>query len=231
MKLKALVAEFIGTFCLLFAGVGSIVICDRTLSAVGPASLVVVALAHGLAIAVCGSALGHISGGHFNPAVSLGMLISKQIDVVTMLGYWAAQVVGAIFGTFAVQATMPGDPVISVRLGVPDLHLQTTPTQGMALEAMGTFFLMLVVLGTAVDRRGPKTGAWFIGLTITAMIFTFGPLTGTGINPARWLGPSVMTQGFGNPLVYVVGPLLGAALAALVYTQLLAKGEMDEATT
>lgn len=228
MKLKALIAEFIGTFCLLFAGVGSIVICDRTLGAVGPASLAVVALAHGLAIAVCGSALGHVSGGHFNPAVSLGLMIAKKVDVGTMLAYWVAQALGALLGTFAVQFTMPDDIVTTVRLGVPDLHLLTSPTQGLVLEALGTFFLVLVVFGTAVDKRGPKAGAWFIGLTITAMIFTFGPLTGTGINPARWLGPSAMIQSFQNPLVYVVGPMIGAVLAAVLYTQLLAKGEMDE---
>jgi MIP family channel proteins len=228
LKLKALIAEFIGTFCLLFAGVGSAIACDKELSGVGPTSLLLVSLAHGLAIAICVSAMGHISGGHFNPAVSLGLAIGKKLDVVSLIGYWIAQLAGAIAGTVLVQFAFPSDIVVSHTSGTPALHLLTQSSQGMILEAVAVFFLVLVVFGTAVDKRGSKTMApWIIGMTITAMMLTLGATTGGSINPARWFGPSMITSMFVNPEVYFLGPLIGGALAALVYTQVLAKGDMD----
>lgn len=233
MKLKALIAEFIGTFCLLFAGVGAAVMCQLTPltgERAGTVTLLIVALAHGLAIAVCGSALGHISGAHFNPAVSLGLAIGKKIDLVSMVGHWIAQVAGAIAGTYAVKFAAPSDPFESLNAAVPSLYILTQPNQGLLLETIGTFFLVLVVFGTVVDKRATKMGAWFIGLTITTMILTFGPLTGGSVNPVRWFGPSLMNGVFENPLVYVAGPLLGGAVAAVLYMYVLAKGEMDTET-
>ena len=112
MKLKALIAEFLGTFCLLFALVGAAVMCQLTPlmgERAGTLTLLIVALAQGLAVAVCGSALGHISGGHFNPAVSLGLALGKKISFVTMIGYWIAQFAGAIAGTYAISFAAPPD--------------------------------------------------------------------------------------------------------------------------
>jgi MIP family channel proteins len=231
LKLKALIAEFVGTFCLLFALVGAAVSCQLALvtsERAGVTSLFIVALAQGLAIAVCGSALGHVSGGHFNPAVSLGMALTKQMGFVPMIGYWIAQFAGAIAGTFAVSYAMPEDAFTSVNAAAPALHILAQPTQGLVLEIIGTFFLTLVVFGTAVDKRASKMGAWFIGLTLTTMVLAFGPLTGGSMNPARWLGPSLIVGGIEEPLVFFVGPLIGGALAALLYSQVLAKGDMDE---
>lgn len=231
MKLKALIAEFVGTFCLLFALVGAAVSCQLTPvtgERAGTITLLIVALAQGLAIAVCGSALGHVSGGHFNPAVSLGMALSKKLSIVSMVGYWIAQFAGAIAGTYAVGFAFPEDAFTSANAAAPALHILTEPTQGLFLEAVGTFFLTLVVFGTAVDKRASKVGAWFIGLTLTTMVLAFGPLTGGSMNPARWLGPSLINSAIEEPLVFFVGPLIGGALAALLYTQILAKGEMDE---
>jgi aquaporin Z len=231
MKPRALIAEFIGTFALLFAGVGSAVMLLAIPNVDDTSKHLMIALAHGLAIAVCGSALGHISGGHFNPAVSFGMLLAKKIDLKTMLGYWLVQFAGAIVAVVCIKfaTTGPGvsDLFDTAIGGIPGIRMVST-TSAMMLEAIGTFFLMLVVFGTAVDRRGPKAGAWFIGMTITTMIFTFGTVTGGSINPARWLGPAVVQMLFIDAATYIVGPLIGAALAALLYKFVLAPEEMAD---
>lgn len=231
MKPKALIAEFIGTFALLFAGVGSAVMLMAIPKAEGASVHLMVALAHGLAIAVCGSALGHISGGHFNPAVSFGMMLAKKLKPVDMVGYWLAQFAGAIVAVFVLQfATLgPGvsDFFDTANGGIPSIRMVSS-TAAMVLEALGTFFLMLVVFGTAVDKRGPKVGAWFIGMTITAMIFTFGPVTGCSINPARWFGPALVRSLYIDATTYLVAPLIGAALAALLYKFVLAPEEMAD---
>lgn len=234
MKLKALIAEFIGTFALLFAGVGSAMACMAGGAAgekAGVPSLLIVALAHGLAIAVCGSALGHISGGHFNPAVSLAMVVGKKLDFLSMIGYWIAQLAGSVVAVVVVKSSTLLDNFESANGAVPQVSTIIDPINGFALEAIGTFFLVLVIFGTAVDKRGPKMGAWFIGLTITTMILAFGPMTGTGINPARWFGPALIRSFFDNAWVYTVGPFVGAVVAALLYCRVLApEGVADEAT-
>lgn len=234
MKLNALIAEFIGTFALLFAGVGATMSCANgalIAEKSGIPSLLIIALAHGLAIAVCGTALGHISGGHFNPAVSLGMFVAKQIKAVEMVGYWLAQVIGAVVAVYVVKMTNTEDVFESAQGATPLVSARIDPIHAFSLEAIGTFFLVLVIMGTAVDKRAPKMGAWFIGMTITAMIFAFGPLTGTGINPARWFGPAFVRMFFENAWVYVAGPAVGAILAAVIYCYVLAPkgaGELAE---
>ncbi len=232
MKLNALIAEFIGTFALLFAGVGSAMACMTGAAAgekAGVPALLIVALAHGLAIAVCGSALGHVSGGHFNPAVSLAMVVGKQLSFVSMIGYWIAQFAGAVVAVFIVKMTTLGDSFESANGAVPQVSAIIDPVHGFLLEAIGTFFLVLVIFGTAVDKRAPKAGAWFIGLTITTMILAFGPMTGTGINPARWFGPALVRAFFDNAWVYTVGPFVGAVVAALLYCKVLAPEGVSDA--
>jgi MIP family channel proteins len=220
MKINALVAEFLGTMILCLAGIGAIV---------NSAGLLGVALAHGIAIVVAGTALGAISGGHFNPAVSLAMLIGKKISLPAMIGYWIAQIAGAIAGASLIKVTFPESVLAEHTLGVPALLREVSATNGMILEAIGTFILVLTIFGTAVDGRAPKMGAMFIGLSISAMILAIGPITGCGINPARWIGPAVVISDLSNPLVYVAGPLVGAALAAIVYQSLFAEKAAEAA--
>ncbi len=227
MKLKALVAEFIGTFALLFAGVGAAVMCSASVTNSG-AALLIIALAHGIAIAVCGSAMGHISGGHFNPAVSLAMAVTKRLDIPSLLGYWLFQFAGAIVAVAVLSRTVLIQGFEDAKGGMCAVAEGVTPAGAMMLEGIGTFFLVLVIFGTAVDKRGPKMGAWLIGMTISAMILAFGPMTGCAINPARWLGPAVIAKAFENAPVWLVGPFAGAVLAALLYQHVLAKGEMDD---
>lgn len=217
MNLKALVSEFVGTFALIFIGMGAVT------SAVGPAGLVGVALAHGITIAVMASALGAISGGHFNPAVTFGAWVGHKISSLNMLAYWIAQIAGGVIGAwlihYAVPATAAGTPALN---GV-------NFTQGFILEAVGTFFLVFVVYGTAIDRRAPKVGALFIGLTITISILCFGPQTGSSINPARYLGPALAEgASLSNALLYVLAPLIGGGVAGVLYNYFLAEQEPGE---
>jgi aquaporin TIP len=213
MKFRALLAEFIGTFSLIFVGVLVINNLGRA-----PAGLIGIALAHGLAIACLASATAAVSGGHLNPAVTFGLLLARRIDVLNAIGYIIAQCIGGVAAGFA-ALYLTSENV--VKTGTPSLYPFLTVTQGIVAEGIATFFLVFVVLGTAVDSRAPKMGALFIGLTVTLGIFAIGPLTGGALNPARWLGSGVPGHNLNNPAVYLVGPLVGAAIAALIYTLFL----------
>lgn len=226
MKFKALLAEFIGTFTLLFAGIGAIAI-DQHLG--GKLGLVGVALAHGLAIAVMVSALGAVSGGHFNPAVTLGLLVGKKIDIASAGGYWVAQLAGAAAGAFAIKFASDPAAIEVARCGIPALTEGITQIQAIVLEAVATFFLVITVYGTAVDSRAPKLGGLMIGLSITVGILFSGPLTGGALNVARWFGSAVAIGDWTNLAVYIVGPLAGGLIAGLVYSTMFSS-EADAAT-
>lgn len=217
--IKQCVAEFIGTFTLIFVGVGAIY---------QNAGLLAVAFAHGLAIAVMVSATGAISGGHLNPAVTFGLWVGGKIDLARGLAYWAAQLLGATAAAFLllfVFAHLPNQvPSDIVAKGTPDLLSEgILPIQGIVIEAVLTFFLVFVVYGTAVDARAPKIGGLAIGLTVTLDILFNGPFTGGAMNPARVFGPAVASGHWTNHMVYWIGPLAGGGLAGLVYGRFLIK--------
>jgi aquaporin TIP len=213
--LRRAVAEFIGTFTLIFIGVGSIV----TANSIHDPSLIGIALAHGLAIAVMVSALGHVSGGHFNPAVTFGFLITRRIKPALGLLYWVAQLAGATLAALLVRDLLPRASTNAVHLGVPALGGGVNAGAGFALEAILTFFLMWVVFATAVDPRGTfkSIAGLAIGLTITLDILFGGPFTGAAMNPARAFGPQLVGSHWANAWVWYAGPVLGATVAAVVY--------------
>ena len=200
------VAEFIGAFTLTFVGVGAI--------ALG-ADLDGVALAHGLAIAVMVSALGHISGGHFNPAITLGFLVTRRIQPLLAVVYWIAQLAGAVAAALLLKWLMPVD---ALRVGVPAVHA-VTPFEAAVLEAILTFFLVWVVFASAADPRGTfkSVAGLAIGLTITMDIFAGGRLTGAAMNPSRAFGPQLVGGHWANGWVWYVGPAVGGVVAALLY--------------
>lgn len=206
---RKLLAEFVGAFTLIFAGVGAIALT-------GGGDLVAIALAHGLAIALMVSALGHISGGHFNPAVTIGFWVTRRIASLQALGYIAAQLLGGIAAAL-VLLVYPLGLRDNVGMGVPGLSVETTFAQGVLIEAVLTFFLVTVIWGTAVSKLGPRLGGIAIGLTITMDIFAGGRLTGAAMNPARALGPALVQGDWTNQAVYWVGPIIGAVVAALLY--------------
>ena len=213
---KAL-AEFIGTFALIFIGVCSICV---------NAGLVGVALAHGLTIAVMVSTFGHISGGHFNPAVTLGALVGGKIKVNDALVYMVMQLVGGVVGALFAQRIVPEPLVTAASLGTPMLAPNISMYSGILMEAIMTFFLVASVFGTALDNRAAKVGGLFIGLTITLDILAGGPITGASMNPARTFGPAIVGGYWNNHIVYWIGPLIGGAAAGLLYSKHVGKQGM-----
>ncbi len=220
MKPEALIAEFIGTFALIFIGVGAIAANHATAGALG---LTGIALAHGLAIAVMGSATAAISGGHLNPAVTVGALVGGKIDSPNAIGYIVFQCLGAITASIMLVLCIPGEWLASINMGVPALGQGIEANQAVIVEAILTFFLVFVVFGTGIDERRPKVGALFIGLTVALDIMMGGPISGAAMNPARHLGPALLGGGFANASVYWVGPIVGGVLAGLLYTKVLEK--------
>lgn len=202
-------AEFVGAFTLVFAGVGSI--------AVVQGGLVGVALAHGLAIAIMASAVGHISGGHFNPAVTFGFLVTRRIAPALAVVYWIAQLAGATLAAILLRAVFPDKANLDA--GVPTVAEGVGSGSGLLLEAILTFFLVWVIFATAVDPRGAfsSIAGLAIGLTITLDILAGGPLTGAAMNPARAFGPELIQNVWSDAWIYYIGPPIGAAAAALAY--------------
>jgi aquaporin TIP len=206
------VAEFIGTFTLVFIGVGSILVG-------GLGGLTGVAFAHGLAIAVMVSAVGHISGGHFNPAVTFGFLVTRRIGWPLGIVYWVAQLLAAVAAALLLNRVYPDRVVDAASLGAPQLGGGIGSGAGVAVEIVLTFFLVWVVFATAADPRGTfkSIAGLAIGLTITMDILAAGPLTGAAMNPARAFGPELVGNHWTDAWIWYVGPLIGGALAALLY--------------
>ena len=202
------VAEFVGTFALIFVGVGSI--------AVG-AELVGVAFAHGLVIAVMASAVGHISGGHFNPAVTFGFLITRRMDPVLGGIYVVTQLFASVVAALALRAVFPNEADLGG--GVPQVNSAVNLGSAVLVEGILTFFLVWVVFATAADPGGAfkSIAGLAIGLTITFDILGGGPLTGAAMNPARAFGPELVEGEWADWWVYWVGPLMGGGIAALAY--------------
>ena len=206
------IAELIGTFTLIFVGMGSIVFASS--------GVLGVALAHGLAIAIMASAVGHISGGHFNPAVTFGFLVTRRIAPSLAVVYWVSQLAGAVLGALALRATFPDEAKLDS--GVPVLSGTIGSGSGLVLEAIMTFLLVWVIFATAVDPGGAfkSISGLAIGLTITIGVLAAGPLTGAALNPARALGPELVFNVWDDFWVYLIGPGIGGALAALLYDRL-----------
>jgi MIP family channel proteins len=225
---QKLTAEFLGTFALIFFGAGAVCV-DFQLRSSGGLGLLAIALAHGLAFAIMVSALGHISGGHFNPAITIGFWVTKRLSTIDSLAYWGAQLLGAAAAAFLLKLVIPEDIATNVFLGTPELMRDFPRLSGMALEAVPTFFLVLVVFATAVDERGTfrSIAGFGSGLTLTLGMLVAGPFTGGALNPARAFGPALASGHWLNWGTYWVGPLGGGFLAALLYESLfLRKSEV-----
>jgi aquaporin Z len=211
VRYRALIAEFVGTFALTFVGVLAIH------SAPKEGGLVGIALAHGLTLAVMVSATGAISGGHINPAVTIGAFLTGKIDALNAIGYLSAQFLGAIIAAAMTFVVLPTASLSAIHYGTPLPAAGYSWYQLLLVEAVLTFFLMFVVYGTAIDARAPRVGGLFIGLTVALDILAGGPITGAAMNPARFLGPAVFDGSLGYSWLYFIGPILGAAAAALLY--------------
>ena len=225
-------AEFVGTFALIFVGAGSILTIAKALAPAlttapavdvyGGLTLVGVALAHGLAIAVMSSAVGHISGAHFNPAVTLGFFITRRIAPSLAVVYWSMQFAGATVAAALLRWFYPEATRRLTHLGAPGLSSGITVWQGVVIEMVLTFFLVWVIFASAADPGGSfkSIAGLAIGLTITMGVLMGGPLTGAALNPARAFGPELLSRHWSDAWIWYVGPFLGGALAALAYEYL-----------
>ena len=217
-----LTAEAVGSFLFFFVGAGAI-ISDSGLNGGAPSGLISIALAHGLALGVLVSALGVVSGAHFNPAVTVGVWISGRIELPRGVMYIVAQLVGGVLAGLALRVIFPEAMWQAARLGTPTLNPDFSDVAGIAVEAILTMVLMFAVLGTAIDPRAPKIGGLAIGLAVAADIFMGGPITGAAMNPARWFGTAAAGGYFENWYVWIIGPVLGAVVAAAIYRGILAE--------
>ncbi len=220
MNTKALIAEFVGTFTLIFIGVGAIAANHITNNGLG---LTGIALAHGLAIGVMVSACAAASGGHLNPAVTCGLWSAGKINSANAVGYIIAQCLGGIAAAGLIKMAVPAAALTAVSMGTPSVNAAAGATTMMALvaEIVATFFLIFAVCGTAVDKDSPKVGGLFIGLTVAMGIMMAGPISGGALNPARHLGPALLGGGMQDIWVYWVGPIAGGVIAATVFFRVI----------
>lgn len=211
----SLVAEFIGTFALIFIGAGA--------GALGIGGLVGVAFAHGLVVLGFAYAYGHISGTHINPAVTLGVLAAGKIDAARAAAYVVVQILGGIAAACTLRWVLGGTETglgattLAQGLQVGNATITILPAVGMVVEAILTFFLVNAVMNAGISGKATIPGGLAIGLTLTFCILMGGPLTGASLNPARTIGPAVATGHYGDLWVYMVGPILGGVVAGLLY--------------
>jgi MIP family channel proteins len=224
---QKLVAEFVGTFALIFFGAGSIC-ANQFLHTAGQRDigLLGVALANGLIYGIMVTSLGYISGGHFNPAVTIGFWVTRKASTFDTLAYWVAQLLGAVAAAYSLRL-LPVDIWSAVQMGTPALASGITRTNGMLLEGLMTFFLVLVFFATTSGERAaiPRVAGLAIGLTLTVGTLLGGPFTGAALNPARAFGPAVAANQWANHGVYWVGPFAGGVAAAWLHDFLFPKKE------
>lgn len=228
-----LLAEFIGTFALIFIGAGAAAVVG---DGVGLPGIAAIAFAHGLTIMVFAFAYGSVSGGHMNPAVTVGVLVAGAMGVGEAIGYIVSQLVGGVAGALFLSVVLGGAgtglgmPALAHDLALGATSLTITPAAGFMIEAVLAFFLVTVVLSTAVAGRAGNLAPLAIGMTLTLNIIMGGALTGAAFNPARALGPMVATGNFNDAWLYVTAPVVGAIVAAVVHTGLSRLTQQQMAT-
>lgn len=231
---RAWLAEAIGTYCLVFFGpvaIGLAAVAYGT--GLSIQAIVMIALAHGAAIGLMVYAFGHVSGGHFNPAVTISMLVTKRINIKDGIVYIIFQLIGAITAAASYKAILP-DIGAKVNFGTqsgPSALLHNSVSSGFAVEAILTFFLVTVIFMTAVHKKAP---AGMYGLAIGGMIFLIHligvPLTGASVNPARTFGPALISGYWSYDWMYWAAPITGAIIAGLIMNYVFAKKAEQEET-
>ncbi|HEY1349910.1 MAG TPA: MIP family channel protein [Ktedonobacteraceae bacterium] len=216
-------AELVGTFGLVTAGCGAIIVSSQgALSAIG------VALAFGVIIAVMVAATGHISGGHINPAVSIGLAVTGHLPWRDLPFYLLGQFVGAILAGLTLLGIF-GSSALTLTVNAPALHVGLL--QATCVEALLTAFLVFVISAVATDTQGiGKVAAFAIGATILVDALWGGPLTGASMNPARSFGPALLTLHWTNLWIYFVGPIIGGIIGAVVYHLIRQPAAQEERT-
>jgi MIP family channel proteins len=228
MKIQPLLAEFLGTFFLCFAGIAAIL--SATPAVGSGAGIVGIALAHGLALSIAVNAFGGISGAHFNPAVSVGFFVTGRLPLLSLGPYIGAQLLGAVTAAVICRLIFPAEAVVQAQLGLPLPAVWATPMAVIIGEIVMTFLLMTAIFGTAVDPRGQavKIGGFGVGLTVAFDILAGGAVTGASMNPARSFGPALIVGNFSWHWLYWVAPIIGACLAAILYEKVIMEHELPK---
>ena len=232
----AYIAEFIGTFALVFS-VTMAVVLFVTPGTGGGSDWAVVGLVHAFVLFVLVQSIGSISGAHLNPAVTLGMAAIRKIRINDALVYILLQLSGGVAGALVTKliladrvadaAATPGGA--SANVGAPSVNdaLLGASWHGVVMEGIGTFFLLWVITAVAVNPRAARDWAgWAIGATLGFIVLIGGPLTGGAFNPARWFGPALVAGHWTNTWIYLVGPLVGGVLGAALYWYVFVEGRL-----
>lgn len=206
-KFKKYIAEFIGTFALVFAGAGAVVVNAQT----GALGNVGIAFVFGFIVAAMIYALGHISGAHINPAVTIAFWLGRKFDRKSVLPYISSQILGAIFASLLILFVLGGDAFVGATLPKDGNFMQS-----FYLEIVLTFFLMFVIVGSTSSNY-PQFAGLSVGLTVGLDALFGGPISGASMNPARSFGPALISGNFSYHWVYWAAPILGAALAIFAY--------------
>jgi len=220
---RALLAEFVATMMFVFMGTGLLVSYnkDRTEGGDLGAGLVSISLGFGIALSTMIYTVANISGGHLNPAVTIGLLLIRQIEIFKALGYVACQVGGGIVGTALMYGVMPDNVTELIHMGATSLGSGVTPGEGCAIEICLTFILVFTVCATAELSGDLKSMGRFaplaIGYSVLVDHMIGVPFTGASMNPARSFGPALVSGYWLNHWVYWVGPIIGGIFAAVVY--------------
>ncbi len=215
---RRMMAEAVGTFGVVFIAAGAIVAEKYPAANYG---LLGVALAYALAYAIMVTATMNISGGHLNPAVTVGVLVSRKISAVDAALYIVAQLVGAVIAGLVMKLVFPANVARVVLYGTPVIANHITMGNAVMIEAVLTFLLASAVFGTVVSPDAPKVGGFAVGLVLLCAIVVGGPFTGGALNPVRAFGPAVVSGAWVGQIAYWIGPLLGAVAAGLLWSAVL----------
>ena len=216
---KALIAELIGTFTLIFIGVGAGAL---------DVGLLPVAFAFGGVVIGLAYAYGHISGTHINPAVTLGVWASGKMEGGRAAAYVISQLLGGVLGAFALRWVLGGTETglgvtaLAQNLQVGDASITVMPLTGLILEAILTFILVNSVMNAGISGKATHIAGIAVGFTLIALILMGAPLTGASLNPARSLGPALAASNYTDLWLYLLGPILGGVTAGLLYRGVLA---------
>jgi aquaporin TIP len=211
VRARAWLAELVGTFAFMAILAASVIVA--TGANVGTFGLLGIATAHGVALAALVSAFGQHSGAHFNPAVTFSAWLGRKMEAVDAAGYVVMQLAGALAAAFMLKYLFTQAQWSPSNLATPGLTVSVG--RGLLAEAVFTFILVVVIWGTGIDERGPRIGGIAIGFTLFGLLLVDGPLTGAGLNPARYLGSAIVSGHYKDWWVYIVGPGIGAAVAVL----------------
>ena len=217
MTFKKYLAELIATFGFVFLAAGSVLANEVTKGNLGVTGI---ALAHGLALMAMIYAVMNVSGAHLNPAVTVAMWATKKIKTKEGFWYIVAQLIGSAIAGLFLLWIFPNGKVVN--FGAPALASGITLFEGILIEAVFTFFLVLTIYGVAVDKRSPPGPIGLaIGVIVIVALLVAGPLTGAALNPARAFGPALAAGFWTNQFIYWIGPIIGAIIAGLIYNNLL----------